>query len=36
LQSRLKKLQELSSTDKDIIDALQKKLTTQRIDMESL
>ena len=36
LQSRLKKLQELSTTDKDVIEALQKKMNAQKIEYESL
>lgn len=36
LQSRLRKLQELSSTDKDVIEALQKKLNMQKSEYENL
>lgn len=36
LQSRLRKLQELSSTDKDVIEALQKKINFQKSEYESL
>lgn len=36
LQTKLKKLQELSSNDKDVIESLQKKLTTYKIDLENL
>ena len=36
MQNRLKKLQELSSSDKDVIEALQKKLNGQKIEFETL
>ena len=36
MQNRLKKLQELSTSDKDVIEALQKKLTNQKIEFETL
>jgi uncharacterized coiled-coil protein SlyX len=36
MQTRLKKLQELSSSDKDVIEALQKKLNGQKIEFETL
>jgi len=32
----LKKLQELSSTDKDVIEALQKKINMQKVEYENL
>ena len=36
MNARLRKLQELSNTDKDVIEALQKKLASQRIDFDNL
>jgi DNA repair exonuclease SbcCD ATPase subunit len=36
LQQRLRKLQELSSTDKDVIEALQKKINMQKSEYEGL
>ena len=36
MQNRLKKLQELSTSDKDVIEAMQKKLTNQKIEFETL
>ena len=32
----MKKLQELSTSDKDVIEALQKKLTAQKIDFDTI
>jgi chromosome segregation ATPase len=36
LQQRIRKLQELSSTDKDVIEALQKKINLQKGEYETL
>ena len=33
---RMRKLQELSNTDKDIIEALQKKITQQKLEFDGL
>jgi predicted RNase H-like nuclease (RuvC/YqgF family) len=36
LQSRLKKIQDLSNTDKDVIKALEKKINLQKSEYENL
>jgi len=36
IHSKLKKLQDLSATDKDVIEALQKKINGQKLDLENL